>query len=332
MLQRLVLVLAVVWSLLPGGTVLAAPHQAGSTPISLSDYWNLVEHTRQVLADLSSMSEETVRPALDELVAQWQAVQQVELEDGGLMTVDNSALIQALQSGNKANLPMIKSMVDALLEAHRQQPKELFTSADLNKLQNILADPQFQWKEQENPIGKWLDELWLRFQRWLAGLFGNPEPIQGGQVATVTFDVVPFLTALLLMVVLAYVFRSVFVDLAAESRLGEDMDANSEPITAEQAFARAQSLSRGGDYRSAVRYLYLSSLLLLDERGLLRYDRSKTNHEYLRSVEGQPELAKSLREVIDVFDNTWYGYHTLDEDSFKHYSDHVEELKEKKSS
>jgi hypothetical protein len=35
--------------------------------------------------------------------------------------------------------------------------------------------------------------------------------------------------------------------------------------------------------------------------------------------------------VVDVFDNVWYGYHSVDEDSFKHYSDRVEELKEKKS-
>ena len=80
-----------------------------------------------------------------------------------------------------------------------------------------------------------------------------------------------------------------------------------------------------------MRYLYLSSLLLLDERGLLRYDRSKTNREYLSSLSNTPELSEPLNEVIDVFDNVWYGYHSLDEETFKHYSDRVEELKEKKN-
>jgi hypothetical protein len=68
----------------------------------------------------------------------------------------------------------------------------------------------------------------------------------------------------------------------------------------------------------------------MDERGVLRYDRSKTNREYLRSVANSPELAKPLEEVIEVFDNVWYGYHPLEEESFKHYSARVEELKEKK--
>jgi hypothetical protein len=31
-----------------------------------------------------------------------------------------------------------------------------------------------------------------------------------------------------------------------------------------------------------------------------------------------------------VFDNVWYGYHSLEEESFKHYSARVEELKGKK--
>jgi hypothetical protein len=70
--------------------------------------------------------------------------------------------------------------------------------------------------------------------------------------------------------------------------------------------------------------------MLLDERGLLRYDRTRTNREYLRTISDSPELAQPLTEVIEVFDNVWYGYHELDESSFKHYSNLVEELKEKK--
>jgi hypothetical protein len=127
-----------------------------------------------------------------------------------------------------------------------------------------------------------------------------------------------------------YAFRGLIFDLVQDARAGEGETAD-ENLTAESAFARAQGLSRGGDYRSAVRYLYLSALLILDERGLLRYDRAKTNREYLNSVSGSPELSQPLDEVIEVFDNVWYGYHELDEAGFEHYSGRVRELKEKKS-
>jgi hypothetical protein len=85
-----------------------------------------------------------------------------------------------------------------------------------------------------------------------------------------------------------------------------------------------------GDYRNAIRYLYLSYLLVLDEQGVMRYDRSRTNREYLRSVSSRPELAKPLRDVIDVFDRVWYGFETVDETTYKSYVAHVEELREKK--
>jgi hypothetical protein len=138
------------------------------------------------------------------------------------------------------------------------------------------------------------------------------------------------LAVILLVLILAYIFRGLFADMITDAHLTGDGNSGDEILTAEAAFQRAQTLSRGGEYRSAVRYLYLSSLLLLDERGLLRYDRTRTNREYLRTVSDSPELVQPLTEVIEVFDNVWYGYHELDEASFKHYSDRVEELKEKK--
>jgi hypothetical protein len=79
-----------------------------------------------------------------------------------------------------------------------------------------------------------------------------------------------------------------------------------------------------------VRYLYLSSLLLLEERDLIRYDRSQTNQEYLRSVAGRPELAVILQDVIDVFDRVWYGFQSLDSRAYAQYQARVEQLRRQK--
>jgi len=213
----------------------------------------------------------------------------------------------------------ITEMLDALLAARNDYPAAQFTTNDIQPLNEILARPEFQWKEQApNPINDWFQKLVNRFFAWL-------DKLNVG----VSVDLSP-LAIILLVVVLLYVFRGLFADLITDARLNGNGESGDELLTAESAFQRAQSLSRGGEYRSAVRYLYLSSLLLLDERGLLRYDRTRTNREYLRSVSDSPELAQPLTDVIEVFDNVWYGYHELDEASFKHYSDRVEELKEKK--
>jgi hypothetical protein len=80
-----------------------------------------------------------------------------------------------------------------------------------------------------------------------------------------------------------------------------------------------------------VRYLYLSALLLLDERGLLRYDRSRTNLEYLRTVRDSPDLVRPLRSVIEIFDRVWYGFEAIDPRTYQEYVERVDELRKQRT-
>ncbi len=299
---------------------------AGSPPISVDEYWRLVDHAQQVIAGLKGLPPDQAKEPLAELAAQWERVDQVTLDDGGTIHVDNSYLLSLLRL-DPPDPGRIESVLRRLQAAHKTYPAGVFTTADLESLKEVLARPEFQWQAPApNPIAEWFRKLWERFNRWLQEILGGGRfSVPGG-----VFDPLPLISTLLLAVVLFYIARTLFVDLVGEARIDDGNGEAREPLTSGSAFSKAQALSRGGDYRSAVRYLYLSSLLLLDERGLLRYDRFKTNHEYLRSVSGQPGLAGPLRDVIEVFDDVWYGYHALDEDTFKHYSDRVEELKEKK--
>jgi hypothetical protein len=297
--------------------------------ISITQYWELVDQSRQTSAGLKGQSAEKVRAGLDNLALQWEVVKQVRLENGEGIPLDNSFIVTAL----RAEVPdpdRLTEMFDALLAARRDYPAAQFTAKDIQPLNEILVRPEFQWKEQApNPINDWFQKLVNRFFAWLDKLFPNREVT--AQVGSGPgWSLASTLAVILLALILAYVFRGLFADLITDARLNGDGDSGDEILTADAAFQRAQSLSRGGEYRSAVRYLYLSSLLLLDERGLLRYDRTRTNREYLRTISDSPELAQPLTEVIEVFDNVWYGYHELDESSFKHYSNLVEELKEKK--
>ncbi len=289
--------------------------------ISSGQYWQLVDQSRQAVANLKGQSAEKVRAGLDDLALRWEAVKAVRLENGEVIPLDNSFILSALRA-EKPDLNNLGKLLAALRAAREDYPAAQFTAKDIQPVKEILSRPEFQWKEQEpNPINEWIQKLWDRIAKWLDKIIPD--------VSLPDVDLSP-LAVILLVLVLLYAFRGLFVDLISDARLNGNGETGDEVLTAESAFQRAQSLSRGGDYRSAVRYLYLSSLLLLDERGLLRYDRTRTNREYLRTVSDSPELAQPLSEVIEVFDNVWYGYHELDEASFKHYSDRVEELKEKK--
>jgi hypothetical protein len=296
----------------------------------LDEYWRLVEETKGALRDLAPSSSQDSQAILEPLIERWSAIEQVQLEDGSLVPVDSGYMVSVLSAGENRHA---LRMVEALLEAHENYPAQIFTTGDLDALDTILARPEFQWaEEQPNPVGQWIQGMLQRFFNWLDRLLGEGRNDGTIEVKGPPTSVLSIVVSIILVAVIGYVLWGLFNDLAAEARLQAEAGQADEVLTSQSAFARAQNLSRGGDFRSAVRYLYLSSLLLLDERGLLRYDRSKTNREYLRSISGSPELSEPLQEVIDVFDNVWYGYHALDEESFKHYSERVEELKDKKAS
>lgn len=298
---------------------------SANSSITEDEYWALVQSSWDAVDGLTGLSEEKVKESLATLAQEWEAITEVYVE-GQIIPVDNQYLLRML-SADKPDLEKIAGLLDALLAAHKKYPEQAFSTADLTPLHTILSRPEFLWPEQApNPLKEWFQKLWDSFNKWLNSIWGNEQIV-------IPFDTVMLsvFASIFLALILIYVFRTLWVDFMKEAHLNDTGEGGSEPLTSEAAFEKAQMLSRGGDYRSAVRYLYLSSLLLMDERGVLRYDRSKTNREYLRSVANSPELAKPLEEVIEVFDNVWYGYHPLEEESFKHYSDRVEELKEKRS-
>ena len=322
---KIVLVFAV--TVIPA--LIALPVLAITNPlpakIDEEDYWKLIQDSRNSIQNLEGLSDKEINQTLASLASQWETIDEVEI-DGQVTPVDNEYLIQLLREG-QPDLEKIESLLTALIEAHQTYPKQVFSSADLDPLHEILSRPEYTWQEAApNPVNDWLQKIWESISHWLNDIFGNRSfnvPLNQNWLTLVA--------SLLLVTILYFVFRTLLIDFSKESSLNNGGGDRSEPITSEAAFEKAQMLSRGGDYRSAVRYLYLSALLIMDERGVLRYDRSKTNREYLRSVSESPELSEPLEDVIEVFDNVWYGYHPLEEDSFKQYSDRVEELKERKA-
>ena len=93
---------------------------------------------------------------------------------------------------------------------------------------------------------------------------------------------------------------------------------------------QAGEIARGGDYRAAMRYLYLSALLWLDERDMLRYDRALTNREYLERLRDNAMLRERLRPMVETFDQVWYGHAPLDAQALAAYRAQVEALRDVK--
>lgn len=70
-----------------------------------------------------------------------------------------------------------------------------------------------------------------------------------------------------------------------------------------------------GDHRLSVRYLYLISLKLLDEKKLVSWNKKKTNHEIIEEIESF-EKQSAFRHLTYVFEYTWYGKFKIDNEKF----------------
>jgi hypothetical protein len=206
-----------------------------------------------------------------------------------------------------------------LVAARWQEPAydEAAAAAARERLNAILARPNFQWEEPQP--GFW-QRLWQRVLRFLFDLI--PFGSSGLDLANLILALLGSAVLLLALFLAARaLLRSVRPEAAAGQPVGDERE-----LTAELALEQAEAHSQRGDYRNAVRYLYLSTLLLLEDHGVLRFDRSRTNREYLRSVAGRPELFATLQSVVDVFDRVWYGFQPLDEAGYARYRRQVSQL------
>jgi hypothetical protein len=307
------------------GLLGARPARADESTLSLDEYWRQLEETQASIASLQEASSEASQDQLLVWADRWERVTGVVLADGTRVPLDHSLLLSRLQA-DPPDLVSLEKLLSTLLATRPAWPASGRTAADIAALDSILAQPEFQWQSPRSPLAEWWQNLWERVDQFLSRLLPQGDGRAGGQLLQLLSHVLTFVGTLALALVLAYVLRDLLADFAADVEMSPDVEAGDEDLTAATALKRAEIVSGEGDYRSAVRYLYLSTLLLLEERGLLRYDRSLTNREYLRSVGHLPQLAGLLRDVIEVFDRVWYGYRPLDAADYARYAARVAEL------
>ncbi|MFH1147530.1 MAG: DUF4129 domain-containing protein [Pseudomonadota bacterium] len=100
----------------------------------------------------------------------------------------------------------------------------------------------------------------------------------------------------------------------------ETADLSDDRLTADQKsldawLALSGELVQKGDFRPALRALYLASLVFLAEHSVITIARFKSNRDYKlelqRKSHARPELIKAFSLNIDLFDRSWYGNQTV---------------------
>jgi hypothetical protein len=82
----------------------------------------------------------------------------------------------------------------------------------------------------------------------------------------------------------------------------------------------AQELVQKENYRDAIRAVYMSTLYLLDEKGIMKFAQNKTNYEYLYALGTRGSIKHSLqqpfRNLVDRVESVWFGFASCDKSDY----------------
>jgi hypothetical protein len=294
--------------------LLVAPAQAQDAPPELVTYEGWL---REALV----AAQRDDRLGLEQVAERLIATSEVQAADGTRLPVDNRWLAEALDSDDP-DFEQIAARLGALIDALAGPPARAPDDAQ-QRLDTLLSRPPFASPDDSegNLITDFLD--------WLIDILDqifSPVAASSSPVGTLLRWLIIAACIVLLVGVVTYLALHMRQAAARQARASAADDPEAH-LTATSALQQAGTLAQGGDYRTAVRYLYLSSLLWLDERDMLRYDRALTNREYLARLTDRPDLRARLLPIVETFDQVWYGHAPLDAERFRAYQQQVEDLR-----
>ncbi len=284
------------------------------SPSSLDEYRNAIAQTLTLTQQANALPSNERTPTLQRAADTLNAIHRVQLPSGAQVTLDNAALIAVIQDSTKTNRAVAR--LTALRDAMAMPPATI-NPADLDILRDILSHPPFVTETSRN----WLAQLIDAILDFINRLFNNT-----AQGVYDMRDVFVVGGVILVVVVLVYFARALRRNLVSEQVL-PPVKVDEEARTPSEAFNLAQQFVHAGDYRRAVRQMYLATLLLLDQRGKLKYDPTLTNREYLREASLDAHTLSVLAPIVDIFDRTWYGFEPISREEFETYRQRVEGVK-----
>lgn len=208
--------------------------------------------------------------------------------------------------------------LDGLLAATARDAATLDPDAARPALDDVLNSREFTGDLPEpddgNAVTRWIDQQFERLFGWL----GNEESTS----SSFTRLLLTLLGIALVIGVIGLIIQAIRRTLAPKDASGARIDLPSD-TSAQEARAEAERLAGGGDYRSALRWLYVSTLLRWQEAGRLRVEDSATNHEVLAEVRARGDDAgvRVLTPLIDHFERVWYGDAPCDAADYRTFND-----------
>jgi hypothetical protein len=92
---------------------------------------------------------------------------------------------------------------------------------------------------------------------------------------------------------------------SAPKKIGQETADNIE-LPFDKLDDKIREATDAGDYRLALRYMYLKALKKAGDKQLIHFHTDGTNHEYVNQMRNHPG-EKDFRYLTNVYEYVWYG-------------------------
>lgn len=294
---------------------LAAPQT-----ISVGQYRALLQSAAQQLKQMETQAPRHPAPVLKTLATPYT----VRRADGATQTVHSStpgmaggrltqsATRQTVQEAHTAVLTRLKAL-DAW-ERSRYVPAD--AQAIVTQLEGsgqIRTGPT--WIEQSwANFYKAITEAFKRFLEWFSDLFPSGGPSNIPEIDPTWIRIVFFISVIALLAAIGYLIWQIIGNRRKNQPQGafafSPEDAELLALPPDELRTRASRFAAEGNFREALRHLYIALLLNLDEREVWRYDARRTNWEHITALEKSAThhiLVAPLADITHRFDRVRYG-------------------------
>jgi hypothetical protein len=223
-------------------------------------------------------------------------------------------------------------------------------------IDQVVHQREFTWRAPRataGPEGKWVgwyrsavkmvedlwDLVWQKLRAWL-----RPDERQGGngQDAAVNrramLALITAIVALIAAGLIVFVLRrkrSMVVAAQAVTALPAvnlaDESLSADRLPESEWLALAEEWMEKGDFRLALRAMYLASLNYLSSRDLVSLRRWKSGLDYRRELErrarSKPDLPAAFSRSVEIFEQGWYGRHAVDRAMAEDFGKGLQEMR-----
>lgn len=184
-------------------------------------------------------------------------------------------------------------------EYHRQVPDSVADEMRKDPDFAYANDPSYWEKEKESEPG---------FLSWLFNTVAN----------SAFFKILLYIVVGVLVVFIVYqvVIANNFSIFSKKRQRRKAGEAENDIDEWENIDGKVNEAIAAGNYRTAVRYMYLKTLKALSENNLITLHSKSTNHEYVQQMYKHAQGAQFSR-LTRIYEYVWYGEFIPNESQFE---------------